>query len=148
MLREIPDLLFGCQGCVARLVIIVPARLAETTLPSSSFGCTIDSRVSILLAEYRVKTRTDTSVVEDDIQTAKFLHASVYHCLDVLLLANVAHDGDSFWGFFDNLRDERDGLFSCRAIYICADDVGALAGEEDGRLEANAAVFQERWRSA
>lgn len=83
---------------------------------------------------------TYASVVEYDIQPAELGDSLGDHALDVLLLADVAFHSNRLGSICDNLAYQGYSLLDSFRTDVCADDVGALASEQDGSLEADASV--------
>jgi hypothetical protein len=74
-----------------------------------------------------------------DIQAAVGLDGLVDGGLDVCLLTDVGPEGDRLALL---LLDELDGVLRGGLVDVGADDRSAFAGEEQGRLEADATLFR------
>lgn len=69
---------------------------------------------------------TNTGVVEDNVQSTELVYSFLDHGLDVLLLANVADDGDGSWSIRGHLANKLDSFFGGLGVDVRADDVRAL----------------------
>jgi hypothetical protein len=83
---------------------------------------------------------TDASIVEDNVQPAKLGDGFVDHAPDLCLFAHVALDCDRPGRITDLFAYQRERLFDSVVANVGADDVGTFSSEQDGRLEANAAL--------
>lgn len=77
---------------------------------------------------------------QHDIEPAKGLDGGGDEVLDVVLLGDVALDGDRLGGVLDLGLDDLDGAVGSIDVDVCDDDVGAFSGKDESRLEADAAV--------
>lgn len=80
----------------------------------------------------------NTSVVEEDVETAKLGDGSVDEVLDVGLLGHVALDGDGLRGG-ETLGNELGSGSDGSLVDVRKDDTGALSGELERGFETDTA---------
>lgn len=82
-----------------------------------------------------------------NVETAELLDSRVNERLDVLLLRNIALDGDSLRGGEARL-DLLGGLLDRLGVHIGEDDTGALSSELQRSLETDAAGMSAKRESS
>lgn len=82
-----------------------------------------------------------------DIETAELVNGALDDSSNLVLLANVALDGDGLdgkLGIVEALVDEVSGLLAGFEVDVGENDIGALGGKEDGAFTADTAVIHRK----
>lgn len=130
-------------------LLLVATHAQDSVLAAKPHALNIDtlSQIPNLLGgidRIRIIGMHDTGIVEDHIHTTPAV-LGLDHGLHIGLLRHVAAEGLQTAGGGDDLLDLGQSLGQGWLGDIGEEDVGTLAGKEDGGFEANATVQAEEW---